>query len=197
MTQETAGRVVRGLLIALAILTIPACTCVPAVIGSQPVTLHPQETGMWCWAASGQMVMDFLGHDVQQCVQANNRFGRTDCCGSPVPGGCVNGGWPEFDKYNFDFKTTSDAPLTWDQVKDQVYCKRKPFAFSWHWPGGGGHMMVVIGYVSIDGVNYVTIIDPWPPGTGDSRVITYDEYVSSTGHTHWNDYYDVTWKGGP
>lgn len=91
------------------ILFIGGC-CSPALIGSLPVTLHPQETQNWCWAASGQMVMDYLGHNVSQCVQANNRFGRNDCCEidlCPTPtepptydasGNCVGcpcGGWPE------------------------------------------------------------------------------------------------------
>jgi hypothetical protein len=170
------------------------CCCTPAVIGSQPITLRPQQTAMWCWAASGEMIMDFLGTDVTQCDQANKRFGRTDCCNSPVPGGCVQGGWPEFAKYDFDFKNTTDAPLTWAQVRDQIYCDKKPFAVTWHWNGGGGHMMVAIGYVTIDGVNYVTINDPWAPNVGDQRTITYDAYVNGAGYTHWDDYYDVTKK---
>lgn len=33
------------------------------MIGSQDVTLRPQETSMWCWAASGEMIMDFMGRD--------------------------------------------------------------------------------------------------------------------------------------
>lgn len=172
---------------------LSAC-CKPATIGSQQVTLRSQETSMWCWAASGEMIMDFLGVNVSQCDEANKRFSRTDCCNSPVPNACVNGGWPEFDKYGFSFKTTSDAPLSWDQTKQQIYCEKKPFAFSWHWSGGGGHMMAVIGYVSIDGVNYVTINDPWPPNVGDQRTITYDAYVSGSGYTHWNDYYDIIKK---
>lgn len=168
--------------------------CKPPVIGSQAVTLRPQETSMWCWAASGEMIMDFLGHDVSQCDQANKRFGSSDCCNNPVPSTCINGGWPEFDKYNFEFKTTFGTPLSWYQVKNQIYCKKKPFAFSWHWSGGGGHMMVVIGYVTIDGTDYVTINDPWPPNVGDQRVITYAAYVSGSGYSHWNDYYDITYK---
>ena len=60
----------------LSLAIIYASCCNPGIIGSQPVTLRPQETNMWCWAASGQMVMDFLGNNVSQCVQANNRFGN-------------------------------------------------------------------------------------------------------------------------
>ncbi|MBI5042523.1 MAG: hypothetical protein HZC10_01535 [Nitrospirae bacterium] len=147
------------------------CTCKPAVIGSLPVTLHPQETQNWCWAASGQMVMDYLGHNVSQCTEANNRFGRTS------------------------------APLTWDQLREQIsnesYCKKKPFAFSWGWLGGGGHMMVAKGYLTLAGTNYVVIMDPWAPCVGDERIITYDFYnADPTDHTHWDDYYDVTYTGG-
>lgn len=192
-----------------------ASCCKPALIGSLPVTLHPQETQNWCWAASGQMVMDYLGHNVTQCTQANDRFGRSDCCNidlcpSPTEApqydafhciNCVCGGWPQFDKYGFTFKKTSESPLAWNQLKKQIsnnsYCKKKPFAFSWRWPGGGGHMMIVKGYLTLAGTNYVVILDPWNPCVGDERIITYDFYnTDPKHHTHWDDYYDVTYTGG-
>ena len=178
-----------------AMIFVSNSCCTPnKTIGSQPVILRSQETGMWCWAASGQMCMEFLGTNVTQCDEANKRFGRNDCCNSPVPTGCVNGGWPEFDKYNFTFSTTSDAALSWDALQTQIYCRSKPIAFSWHWNGGGGHMMVVTGYAVINNVNYVSINDPWAPNVGNQRFITYDEYVSGSDHTHWNDYYNITKK---
>jgi hypothetical protein len=184
------------LLAASSALTLTSCdSCTPPASSSLTVTLHPQETRMWCWAASCQMIMDFFGHDLNQCTQANNRFGRTDCCNSPVPAACVTGGWPEFEKYSFTFKTTSDAPLTWEQITQQIACQKKPFAFSWHWSGSGGHMMVVIGYSTVAGTNYVTVNDPWAPNVGDVSIKTYTAYVSGSGYTHWNDYYDVTYTG--
>lgn len=180
-------------------------TCTPGSSESLPVTLHPQETRMWCWAASGQMVMDYLGHDVAQCVQANNRFGLGSCCNitlcpTPVSShACVSGGWPEFDKYGFSFNKTSSAPLSWDDLRAQISteanCEKKPFCFSWRWNGGGGHMMVVIGYSTAGGVNYVEYLDPWSPCVGDHYVATYSAYVSGSGYTHWNDFYDVTYTG--
>src|SRR5215471_14601557 len=141
----------------LAALVLSGCCRPNANIGSQPVTLDPQQTSMWCWAASGQMVMGFLGTSVTQCDEANKRFGRSDCCNSPTPGACVNGGWPEFDKYGFTSTRTSNTALTWDQIKKEIYCSKRPFAFSWHWPGGGGHMMVVIGYVELDDNHQVLV----------------------------------------
>src|SRR3954469_16807820 len=69
-----------------AMLFMAGC-CNPGNIGSQAVTLDAQQTSMWCWAASGKMTMDFVhsASNVQECDEANKRFGRTDCCHSPVP----------------------------------------------------------------------------------------------------------------
>jgi hypothetical protein len=181
-------------------LIVAGC-CNPGNIGSVPVTLDGQQTGLWCWAASGQMTMNYIhpASNVQQCDEANNQFGRSDCCNSPVPNACVNGGWPEYSKYKFSATTTSNAPLTWDQIKNEIYCSKRPFAFSWHWNGGGGHMMVATGYVTIDGTNYVSVNNPLPVASGAQEVYTYDKYVGgpSYDHTHWNDYYAITYTGGP
>ena len=188
----------RWLAIGMLATLLTACACEPPVASTLDVTLRAQGTSMWCWAASGQMIMEFLGHGVDQPTQANNRLGRTDCANSPTPAGCVQGGWPEFDRYGFSFDTTSDAPLSWSDLQRQIACSKKPFAFSWHWSGGGGHMLVAIGYVTISGVNYVVVNDPWPPPSagvtgGDQTVMTYDAYVSGSGYTHWDDYYNVTY----
>jgi len=129
---------------------------------------------------------------VTQCHQANEEFSRTDCCDTPTPMGCINGGWPEFDKYGYN--ATVGGALSWTDLKAQIDANETPYAFSWHWNGGGGHMMVVTGYKVIAGQNYVTINDPWSPNVGDQRDILYSEYVSGSGYTHWRDYYDVSKK---
>jgi hypothetical protein len=178
-------------LLAMALLS-GACACKPEPVATVAVSLRGQETPVWCWAASGEMCMDFLGTDVSQCDEANKRFGRTDCCNSPRPAACVSTGWPEFDKYGFTFNRTSNTALTWDQLKEQIYCKKKPFAFSWHWSGGGGHMMVVKGYVELDGTHYVYYDNPLPVGVGSHELKTYTDWVSGPGYTHWDDFYDIT-----
>lgn len=188
-------------MIVVALGGLAGACCSPGQIGSLPVTPHPQETSMWCWAASGEMGMHYLGNNVVQCTQANNRFNRTDCpcnqCGpTPQPNPpCVNGGWPEFDKYGFTFQRTSDTALPFATLRGELslkkYCGKTPVAYSWHWSGGGGHMMVAEGFVTLEGTNYVSILDPWAPCQGDARILTYAAYVSGTGYTHWDDFHHI------
>jgi Papain-like cysteine protease AvrRpt2 len=172
-------------------------SCRPAAATSLAVGLNPQQTSMWCWAASGQMVMAYLGVTVTQCTEANDRFGRSDCCNSPMPSACIIGGWSEFEKHGIIYALTNNAALSWADLRSQIAahsllnpCWGQPFAFSWHWVGGGGHMMVARGYKTVATTNYVQINDPWSPNVGNVRYVTYDAYVAVAGdHTHWNDYY--------
>jgi hypothetical protein len=184
--------------IVLTVVLFAGC-CSPKESESLTVTMHPQETGMWCWAASGQMVMAYLGTNVAQCTQANNEFSRNDCCNRPVPYACVQGGWPEFPKYNFSFAKTTNAPLSWNQLKAEISasnnCGNRPFCFTWAWTGNGGHVMVAIGYQTISlmalKIQLVEVNDPLPVNTGTHKWITYSAYVSGPGYTHWDDYYQV------
>lgn len=58
-------------------------------------------------------------------------------------------------------------------------------------------MMVAKGYRTLDEINYVEILDPWAPCSGDARIITYDFYnAAAADHIHWNDYYNITYAGG-
>lgn len=171
--------------------------CNPAPEEYLPVTLRLQETSEWCWAASGEMIMEYLGATIEQCDEANKRFKSSDCCNSPVPSECVKGGWPPFRKYDFDFSKTKKKALSWNQIKSQISCKKKPFAFTWKYHGKGGHMMVATGYDTIDGINVVYGYDPlgFDPLLGANKAyIPYETYVSGSYYTHWNDYYDITKK---
>jgi hypothetical protein len=164
-------------------------------LGSVTIVATDQHMSNWCWAASAEMCMEYLGSPaIEQCDQANKRFSRNDCCNSPTPNACNNGGWPEFPKYGYESEHTSDAPLSWDEIKNQIACRKVPFCNTWHWSGGGGHMMVISGYALIDGQQMVYLRDPLPVGTGSSRWLTYSAYVSGSGYTHWDDYYNIRKK---
>jgi hypothetical protein len=170
------------------------------------VPLIPQQTSEWCWAASAEMIMKYAGHDVAQCQQANHEFGRTDCCLTPAPGPCVNGGWPEFNVWQFCYLQTADGvALTWAQLVAEIDANR-PVEFCWAWVGGGGHAMAARGYSYLAPIGLfpmVYINDPWAPNVGNTRWITYPVYVSQANdHSHWRDYYEIFYdeigaKAGP
>lgn len=190
----------KGLLIfcCLAPLFALGGCCNPPNSAMVNVPITAQEQSNWCWAASGKMCMNYIhpASNITECDEANKEFSQTTCCANGSSSQCNNGGWPQPDKYGFTFNTTSNAPLTFAEIQGQISCSAKPFAFSWHWSGGGGHMMVVVGYNTVDSVNYVTVNDPLPVGVGSQWTNTYDYYVAATGHTHWNDYYNITYTGG-
>jgi hypothetical protein len=158
-----------------------------------PVPMYPQQTNMWCWAASGQMIMTYLGAPaVSQCHQANVELNRSDCCNSPTPAACVQGGYTQFDRYNFSVTYYPGGALPFNMLANEINNNR-PVEFAWSWTGGGGHVMVAKG-TSVDrgGQQWVYSNNPWPPNVGAQDMLTYSAYVSDTGYTHQNDAYNIT-----
>lgn len=176
------------------------------------VPLVRQESQMWCWAASTQMILSYFGNAVTQCQQVSAVLPNDDCCTLISKKGPLTkkekksrrkckrqGHWPMFDKLGFTAKATdSTKALTWDQLKHEIDNNR-PVAFAWNWRGGGSHMMVVRGYAD---PHWVYINDPWPPrgdftkATGEHRIITYKEYVSGSEHSHSRDFYNIRARAG-
>lgn len=166
------------------------------------VPLIPQEQPYWCWAASAQMVMwsfGKFGREYEQCTQVANAYMQPDCCSNPTRKECSKGGWPEFAKYGFsDFKRTNAAALTQKQILDHIFSQRKPFAFSWKYRGGGGHIMVIIGYEWVGKQLFLVVNDPRDrvEVRAKTKFLPYDEYVQSSEYSHWDDFYDLV-KAAP
>lgn len=176
-------------------LYLSAC-CKPANVGSQPVPLISQQTNNWCWAATTQMITTFLGHGVQQCDLANQRFGRTDCCTGNCPknSACNMPGWTMFSESGFDFRE-SVTPLPWDSITKYIYCRKQPLAYAYGPKSGGvGHVLVIYGYASIGSTNYLFLRDPWAPCEGNDRPITYEEYSNSGSSDHWRTMFDFKFR---
>jgi hypothetical protein len=158
---------------------------------------HGQETEQWCWAASAQTIMDTIGtsKDIRQCTQVMHLFSATvkgDCCHDKLAKGCVNPAWPDFEYFGFSTAAPLRGGLSWDQLREQIATKRRPFAFTWDWDGGNSHMQVAFGYKVQDGQRLVRVFNPLPINDGFSKWITYEEYIQTPGdHSHSLDYYDV------
>lgn len=189
-----------AVLLLAALFLLGGC-CRPEIVGSVPNTLRPQQTNNWCWAAVTQMLAQHVGISVNQCDLANHRFGRTDCCNNenegsdcPKTDDCNMPGWLELDFAGVTFEESSTA-RTWPQLRSQIYCSRKPMGYAYGTPGVVGHVVVIKGYVSVAGTNYVVLNDPWSPCNGAERLITYSEYADPAGTaTHWNTWFNIAKK---
>jgi hypothetical protein len=154
----------------------------------------PQAGRNWCWAASGQMVMEFLGEAAGracQCRQAQTVLGARGCCAaagscapaSELPARCDAPRWPAFvekpEVYGLDYRTTCDdlplrqhdaacdaRPIAWRDLTVEI-CAGRPVIASFRAPGAlVGHTLVVKG-VSAHGGRRVLLADPavlCPPG---------------------------------
>ena len=177
------------------------CGCNPGIIGSVANNLRPQETRNWCWAAVTQMLAEHEGIIVKQCDLADHRFGMTMCCDPATPGttcpkadSCNRPGWPMLDYAGLTF-SESGAALSWADVRDEIYCDENPMGFAYGTPGVVGHVVVIKGYITLAGIDYVVLNDPWGPCVGSERVITYNNYVDPAGSdTHWATFYNIAKK---
>ncbi len=187
-------------LLAAAVIFVNGC-CNPEIIGNVPNTLRPQETNNWCWAAVTQMLAQHVGISVNQCDLANHRFGKTDCCNNqngnsscPKTDDCNLPGWPELDFAGVKFSESGTA-LSWADVQRQIYCSKKPMGYAYGTSGVVGHVVLIKGYVTVAGTDYVVLNDPWSPCSGAERLITYAEYVDPAGtSTHWDTWYNIEKK---
>lgn len=165
---------------------------------SLSVPLHGQQTGMWCWAASTQMILGYFDTTVDQCALANLQFKKYICCSdtgtkkSICPySDCVHGGHLMVDSYGFTCETNSGA-LSWDVICKQIDSLKAPMCYTIHSPVGdtvkglyvqaGGHLRVIKGYFSVNGNKYLIINDPMPVCQGSVYPITYDEYAHGRGN---------------
>lgn len=178
-------------------LLLSAC-CKPELTGSVANTLRPQETNNWCWAATTQMLAQHFGVSVTQCSLANQRFNLNGCCdpqneGSTCPKNseCNRPGWPMLTECGLTYQESGTA-LSWETLRKQIYCSKKPMGYAYGTPGVVGHVLVIKGYLTLNGTNYLVLNDPWAPCTGQERIITYEQYADPAGTaTHWNTWYNI------
>jgi hypothetical protein len=170
------------------------------------VPLFAQETRVWCWAASGEMIMHYYGEEVPQHVQANKRFERIDCGTQTRSRDCIKGGWPQFTKYEFNPPNHKYGPLSWQELQEQIQANQ-PVGFSWEWKkcdgstSYGSHYMVARGYIILNDTRLVVVNDPLPANSdkykgGTVSIMTYDDYVQfCPRYIHSYTHYDITKPG--
>ena len=170
------------------------------------VPLFAQETRVWCWAASGEMIMHYYEAEVPQYVQANKRFERSDCGTQTRSRDCIKGGWPQYKKYKLNCALPKYGPLSWQELQEQIQANQ-PVGFSWEWKkcdgskSYGSHYMVARGYIILNDTRLVVVNDPLPANSdkhkgGTVSIMTYDDYVQfCPSYIHSYTHYDITKPG--
>jgi len=186
MTRKGVAVEITALMLVLAVPATAREACQERTLS---LRYSPQAAGAqhWCWAASGQMVMEWLGEEPDracQCRQAEQVLGVTGCCAgndgcAPAPGApamCDEPRWPAFvespERYRFDYRTTCDGlpgrqddeacaarPLGWREVTVEI-CGGRPVLAAFRAPGAAvGHLIVVKGF-STHPSPRVLLVDP-------------------------------------
>ena len=154
-----------------------------------------QEHSQWCWAGSGQAVLDYYGAFPSQCSIANWAWGRNDCCGNATfnwDHTCNNpnsmyGTSGSLQAILTNWGVNSNArsyALSQNTVVSEINAKR-PFVMRFGWTGGGGHFLDGYGIMG----NSLYYMDPWP---GNGYTISLYDWVVSAGDHSWSHTLQLT-----
>jgi hypothetical protein len=162
--------------------------------------MQPQQTDWWCWAAATASVSAFYAPNTNfqapntpytQCLLANSKFTRNDCCANPTPAGCINGSYPDGPLTTVgNLNETIAAVLSVARVAAEIGASR-PIVVDTHWtsPAGtylGGHIVAIRGRYTQQGIECLSVADPW---YGNSEV-TYQSFLRTyQGNGVWTNTY--------
>jgi Papain-like cysteine protease AvrRpt2 len=144
--------------------------------GKLAFSIQRQLQTQWCWAAVSTSVSLYFNRSSTwtQCTVANKNLRRSDCCGSPS--NCNTPSVLDVPlKITGKFRTMLERRLTLNEVQGEI-SGNSPVCARIAWRGGGGHFVVVAGWlVAADPESqYLYISDPIYL---DSRV-ALDEFPS-------------------
>jgi len=161
-----------------------------------PVTYVEQpESSNWCWAAVGETIMGYHGHDVSSERQVKDYSASTKITKGPSVGNNTNnsskiGGWPQFQDYGFHAKHTS-KPLSYRDIVREIFLHQRPIAYAYSPKGRMGHIVSVIGFSRTrNGTPYLICYDSQIQGR--KIRIPYSDYAKAFGyHKHLRTYHQV------
>jgi len=159
-----------------------------------------QEHSNWCWDASSQAALFYYGQYPSQCEIADYAWNTTRCC--TVSGdfyaslkGCNKANWlygtdgsTQGILANWGVSSTAvEDYRTWSECVQDLD-NGSPVVMRWGWSSGGGHMLVLYGYISSG--SYLKYVDPWPGEGYTTSLYTY--VVSSEDHDWTHTLYSLT-----
>lgn len=151
-------------------------------------TMQSQLASNWCWAATSNSVSHYYWFlsAWTQCTIVNAELNRTDACTSPIPSG-ANVPWyldRALSRTN-NFVSITGGQASFALIRSEIDAGR-PVGARIGWNGGGGHFMVIYGYSTWFGVEYLDIDDPI---YGKSHLTLNDFATDYQGSGTWTHYY--------
>jgi hypothetical protein len=162
-----------------------------------PVPAYGQDASEWCWLACAQMAGDTPPRSVrlQQCQLAQTYIpGAVDCCTTkPPPDACNDGGsQPTIQQVYADNPLGFiPAPVTGQPAEPDLvtWLARGPVQVFWTTPDQA-HVALIVAVHPLPGGKYqYTVNDPWPVGSGQVRLLTYDQLLPTILSS-----YDWSWQ---
>ncbi len=143
------------------------------------VSLSRQQSEVWCWAATIEMVSSYYGNGVAQCVTLSYWY-NADCC--TYARFCQTTGTEAQIQNSFSALGISSTywrnPLTWDQSTGELNSGR-PFIL--YYRGSfSGHVVVAFGYNSEKKTLFIH--DPYY----GSFEVPFGETLSYNGNMRWS-----------
>jgi hypothetical protein len=217
--MKVLRRIVQLSVLFVLLISLYGC-CTPNKLSGLNVRLIPQHRDWWCWAATTEMISEYLGHRVDQCQSANYIHGTPpDCClGCTGNCDCWGRNWGatidniknNWRHWGFDFKYKKDV-ISWDSLKIvtsiSTFCCKSPIQAIWIWNSGSGHVITIYGYAEIGTTHYVSYINPLPvdcqkigstcssTSGGEDVVTTYEAFVSPPGAKWSYSFYRFKYVG--
>ncbi|HEX2202958.1 MAG TPA: papain-like cysteine protease family protein [Longimicrobium sp.] len=163
----------------------------PPLVVQLPVPYVHQEQTEWCWAACAQMMAAYFGDPAaRQCFSANWLYGQSACCWVPQNPACnapcpidlvsvVLFHWGMQSQYH-------DGPVPFGVLQAELGAGR-PVEVGYVYPGGSGHVAVVVGWGGDLEGPVVMVNDPWV-GPGE---VSYASLRKAYGSGEWR----FTWTG--
>ena len=166
------------------------------------VELEGQQMSDWCWVTSARMFAKHYYPSVtytqSQAVEAVNgsieNSGGNKTLAATAMNYYVSSLSTSFNTHIIDKEIYSETWLKYFLDEgDVLYISTGNYYNS---PiRNGGHATLLIGYVCVDSECYFVLQDPWPVGSGETVMYSYEELVCREAVDEYNVSYEEVWDG--
>ncbi|MCB9884650.1 MAG: C39 family peptidase [Planctomycetes bacterium] len=127
------------------------------------IPFRGQQTAVWCWAATAEMVLTYSGNPIPQCQMVSN-WAHLPCCSIPLAACAFAAPSIEFIQQTLFFEGLASQragrALSFSEVRENVL-QGRPMILCYQ-GSFGGHVVVVYGYDDTSpGDPYIFVHDPF------------------------------------